>query len=170
MPQDKSASDRLFQIAPYLFLGAGALMLLMACYAAGTENMTCAWKSEKLNCTVERFRFVGTYCAERKSALDVTNVLIRTSTVDNTYITPAQSRITTTSTNEMLVLKTRSGEDIDTLGGEKSPDFAERVEGLLKNQNQEGLILMDSNWPFSYALGGLALVFLAFGALAARFK
>jgi hypothetical protein len=152
-----------------LFLGAGILMLLIALYAAGTENMTCSWKRESLNCVVERFRLVGAYCAERKYAIKVTDVFVRTSTTSNTYLTPSKSRETTTTTNDTLILRTRGGEDIETLGGEKSPEFAERVEAMLKDPKQPPLILVDSNWPFSYVLGGLALVFVTFGAVAIRF-
>lgn len=170
MAQQKSDSERLFQIAPYLFLGAGILMLLTAFYTAGTEDMTCSWKSGELDCTIQRFRFAGAYCEERKAVSNVTDVLIRTSTTDNTYITPSESKLTTTSTNDTLILKTRNGEDIETLGGERSPEYAESVESLLKDRRQESLILTDSNWPFSFVLGGIGGVFVAFGAIAARFR
>ena len=68
------------------------------------------------------------------------------------------------------MLRTRGGEDIDTLGGEKSVEFEDRVEAMLKNPKQGPLALIDSNWPFALALGGFSLVFVLFGAAAAHFS
>ena len=145
-------------------------MLLTASYTAGSEKMTCSWKRARLNCIVERYRFMGAYCEERKYAINVTDVFIRTSTTSNTYITPAKNKATTTTSNDTLILRTKGGEDVDTLGGEKSTEFADGVEALLKNHDGGPLTLIDSNWPFSFALGGFGLVFVLFGGIAAYFS
>jgi len=160
-------SDLLFLIAPYLFLGAGILMLFTASYAAGTERLSCSWKRARLNCIVERFRFMGTYCEERKYAINVTDVFIRTSITSNTYLTPAKNKATTTTSNDTLILRTKGGEDVDTLGGEKATEFADRVDALLKNPEAAPVTVIDSNWPFSFALGGFGMVFVLFGGFAA---
>ena len=169
-PRNKTLSDLLVLIAPYLFLGAGILMLAIATYASGTETLTCKWKNDRLNCIVERFRVMGSYLAERKFVNNVSAAFIRTSTTDNLYVTPAKNRFNVTSSNDALMLRTKFGEDVDTLGGEKSTEFAERVDAMLKDQKETPLILQTTNWPFAYALGGLALVFVAFGAAAIHFS
>jgi hypothetical protein len=160
-------SDLLFLIAPYLFLAAGILMLFTASYTAGTERLNCSWKRGRLNCIVERFRFMGMYSEERKYAINVTDVFIRTSTTSNTYITPAKNKVTTTTASDTLILRTKGGEDIDTIGGEKAREVADRVDALLKNHDAGPVTVIDSNWPFSFALGGFGMVFVLFGGFAA---
>jgi hypothetical protein len=163
-------SDLLFLIAPYLFLAAGLFLFSIAVYAAGAENLTCSWKGGRLNCVVERFRILGMKSEERIYAINVIDVFIRSSTTDTTYFTPAKNRFTTSSTNDTIILRTKGGEDIATLGGGKAMGFAGQIEKLLKNSRAGPLTLIDSNWPFAYACGGFSLVFFLFGSAAAYYS
>jgi hypothetical protein len=71
--------------------------------------------------------------------------------------------------SDTFVLETRTGEHIDTLGGEESTALAYKsLAALLDGPDGKNVELSDSYWPLAAASSGLGLFFLAFGAAAIR--
>jgi hypothetical protein len=174
-PLGASTTIDLVQLGPKLFVGAGTALLLLAAYMAGQDTLHCDRANGRVDCVVERHRWLGRIIEERQSIVDVVNAGVHTSTTSTTWYTNSGNPETTTSTNEVMVLQTRDGHDTDTLGGERSGEFAETVSALIGPKLAEaagpagqtpGVDLADSSWPVAAACSGMGSFFFAFGAIA----
>jgi hypothetical protein len=163
------------QLGPKLFVGIGTALLLLAAYMAGQDTLHCDRANGRVDCVVTRQRWLGGVIEERLSIVDVVNAGVHTSTTSTTWYTNSGNPATTTNTNEVMVLQTRNGHETDTLGGERSGEFAEAVSALIGPKLAEadsspaqapGVDLADSSWPVATACSGMGLFFFAFGAIA----
>jgi hypothetical protein len=110
---------------------------------------------------------------ERLRVSDVVRVGVHTSTTSTTWTTSSGNSETTTTANDVLVLHTHESRDVDTLGGERSGEFAAVVSGLVDPSPVPAgagvatiVDLSDSNWRVAAACGGIGLCIFAFGAIA----
>lgn len=168
-----TTSDRLLQLGPKLFIGSGVALLLLAAYMAGQDTLHCDRATGPVDCVVARHRWLGLAAAERHAIEDVVAAGVRASTTSTTWYTSSGNPETTTNTNEVMVLRSRDGHEVDTLGGAESGDFAEAVRALIEWKpiaeaagKTPAVDLVDSNWPVAAACSGMGLFFFAFGAIA----
>lgn len=168
-----STPDRLLQLGPKIFAGAGVALLLLAAYMAGQDTMRCERRDGRVDCAVAQQRWFGRVVVERLHVADVVKVGVHTSTTSTTWTTSSGNSETTTTANDVLVLRTRDGRDADTLGGERSGEFADAVLTLVDPKPAPAgadavttVNLVDSNWRVAAACGGLGLFIFAFGAIA----
>ncbi|HUL74218.1 MAG TPA: hypothetical protein VLT86_14010 [Vicinamibacterales bacterium] len=165
MGDAKSITER----GPQIFAGAGVLLLLLAAYVAGGDALDCARHGANVDCEVTRTRFLGHMTAERVTASDVVDVRVRTSYAQNGPVeSPDSPYAGRTTTNHMVAAKTRAGQEVDLVGGDRSGQVADDLVALLKNPGGAPVTFYDSFNVIAGAIAGFGLVFTAFGAMAMR--
>ena len=142
-------------------------MVALAIYVAGNDELQCSVEDRRTSCVLEHHRFLGLVSRGSRHFSGVIDALVQTSTTDHTTITPSGNKFITTSANNSLLLKLKSGKEVVTLGGEKSFEYGSEIEALIKTGHGQ-IVLSNSNWRMAGVLGGLGAVFALFGAIAIR--
>lgn len=121
-------------VAPRILAGAGALLVLLAVYMTGADSIACKRDDGRVDCRVWRSRVFGLLTVERVEVPEVLDAWVRTSTTSQaTYRSGRGATAEHTSSNDTLMLHTRDGRDVPTLGGEQSASYAEQVVALVKS-------------------------------------
>jgi hypothetical protein len=173
--------------APRIFAGVGLLLLMLACYMAGADSLTCRRNGDRVDCHVSRSRLLGSITVEQFVVSDVTDAWVSTSTTSQqTYRSGRGSNAEQTSSNDTLILHTRDNRDVPTLGGDQSASYADQVVSIVKataaapaatdpgraqvtaKDELTSFEVQDSYVPIALVCAGLGAVFVIFGIVAMR--
>src|SRR5262245_800315 len=139
MPERKQLID----YAPYLFAFVGVTLLLFAGYVAGDDELTCARQRDHVDCRLVNHRLLSLAVMGREDIPDVVASFISTTTSPRAD-QPADATFKLVTVNDALVLRTRQGADVVTLGGEPATDFARELETLLQGGGPKTLVKANS--------------------------
>jgi hypothetical protein len=155
---------------PYLIVFGGVALLLLAIYIAGNDQAVCVRQGGAIDCRVARSRVLGLVVVERFIVPDVVDAHVLTTTSSRTSTSSSGGRrTTTTSANNTLILTTRKGEEVPTLGGEETRQYASQINALVRNPAETSILLVDSNWPLAGVMVGFGLFMIVFGSKIVRF-
>ena len=75
-------------------------------------------------------------------------------------------KLTPNLDNHALVLRTRQGEDVPTLGGDPAFDLATEFEALQHGTDTKPITQLNSYWPVAAGSFGLGVAFALLGGIA----
>jgi len=138
----------------------GAALMLVGAYAAGGVEATCTRADGRVDCRIDTRRWFGLVAADQQTAADVVDTYVRTSTTSASTRGPSGSRNTRTTSNNTVVLQTRSGAEVDAFGATTQESFADtdRIEEFMRDKSRGLLFLSSSDWPFGLFAFGLGVV------------
>jgi hypothetical protein len=161
---DRSLVDR----APAVFVAVGVLMLLLATYMAGGDQLTCGRAGGVLTCDVVRTRVFGVYTAEHVRAADIVSLAVRQSSERApTQLLSGSGRVRVTS-NTSLIATTRGRQEVVLLGGEAVDAVVDDLTALMEGKRAEPVSYWDSYAIVAGFVAAMGLVFTLFGGVAMR--
>jgi hypothetical protein len=152
-----SKPKEIIDYAPHVFAFVGAALILFAAYVGGGDELTCVRHSDRMNCQLVSRRWLNLAVMERRNISDVVTSFLRRTDSD------AGDQ---TTVNDALVLRTRVGEEVPTLGGEPARDFGSELDEALCSGNTKPLAAANNYWPVSAGCFALGAVFALFGGVA----
>ena len=155
----------LIDYGPHLFAVIGAGLILFAVYVAGSDELTCARQGSQFNCQFVSRRLLSLVVLGRQDIRDVIGLLVRSTSGPLTE-EPFDHRLTPSLDNHALVLRTRQGEDVPTLGGDPAFDFATEFEALQQGTDTKPITNLNSYWPVAAGSFGLGVAFALLGGIA----
>ena len=157
MPERKD----IFDYAPHLFALIGLLLILLAAYMAGGDELTCARLSSQVNCQLVNRRLLNRMVRWRQEIPDVIGLFVRTTSSpagDQPFDTMVKMTV-----NQTLVLRTRQGADVPTIA---AGDSARQLDALMHSTDSKEVTVLNSYWPVAAACFGLGAAFALFGGMA----
>ena len=161
MPERKELID----YGPHLFAVIGLLLILFAVYVAGGDELTCARQSLQFNCQLVNRRLLNLVVLGRQDIRDVIGLFVRTTSGPVTE-QPFDRTMTPNMDNHALILRTRHGDDVSTLGGEPAFDFASQFDALQHGTDTKPIRQSNSYWPVAAGSFGLGVAFALLGGIA----
>lgn len=161
MPQRKELID----YGPHLFAVIGLSLILFAVYVAGGNELTCARQSSQVNCLFVNRRLLNLVVLERQDIRDVIGLFVRTTSGPVTQ-DAFDRTMTSNMDNHALILRTRQGEDVPTLGGDPAFDFASRFDALQHGTDTTPITQLNNLWPVAAGCFGLGVAFALLGGIA----
>jgi hypothetical protein len=149
---------------PRLFAAIGLVLILFAVYVAGGDELTCARQGGQFNCQLVNRRWLNLVVSGRQDIPDVVGLFVRR-TESAAGDQPFEDSVKMT-VNDALVLKTRQGEEVPTLGGEPARDFASQLHEAMRGTDTRPLTALNSYWPISAGCFGIGAFFALFGGVA----
>ena len=162
-PNVQRPSERkdIIDYAPHFCSAIGLLLILLAAYIAGGDELTCARKSSQVDCQLVNRRLLNRMVRSRQEMPDVIGLFVRTTS------SPTGDRPFDPSTkmtvNQTLVLRTRQGADVPTIA---AGDSALQLEALMHSTDSKQITVLNSYWPVSATCFGLGAVLALFGGIA----
>ena len=150
--------------APHLFAAIGFLLILFATYVAGGDELTCARHGGQFNCRLVNRRWLNLVVGGQQDIPDVIGLFIRR-TESAAGDQPFEGTVKM-NVNDALVLKTRQGDEVPTLGGEPARDFAIQLQEAMRGTDTRPLTTLNNYWPVSAGCFGIGAFFALFGAVA----
>ena len=149
---------------PRLFAAIGLGLILFAVYVAGGDELTCVRQGAPFNCRFVNRRWLNLVVRDQQEIPDVVGLFVRR-TESRAGDQPFE-RTVKMDVNETLVLRTRQGADVPTLGGEPAGDFASELEAAVHGKEIKPLTMVNNYWPISAACFGIGAFFALFGGVA----
>jgi len=126
--------ERLRRSLRYWPVLVGAALMVVGAYAAGGVEATCTRADGRVDCRIDTRRWFGLVAADQQTAAE--------------------------TSNNTVVLQTRSGAEVDAFGATTQESFADtdRIEEFMRDKSRGLLLLSSSDWPFGLFAFGLGVV------------